>query len=161
MTGCWIRPASRLAIYLRDGGRCLYCGAAGWGVTWKQVAPLSLDHVVPRSQGGSNRPDNLITACVDCNAERQALGLVDWLWVLHEQGRLWVRADIAEERIRRHMARDLGPYREEARALLEEPPAWWRYQKFLSSKHYRDVKLSGQGQHALEAMRKQLMEVPF
>lgn len=39
--------------------RCIYCGARG--------VPLNIDHVVPRSRGGSNRVSNLVIACVPCN----------------------------------------------------------------------------------------------
>lgn len=43
----------------RGGHRCAYCGA-------KNV-PLQLDHVIPRSRGGSNRVANLVPACAPCN----------------------------------------------------------------------------------------------
>ena len=38
---------------------CVYCGATD--------TPLNLDHVRPRSQGGSDRVSNLVLACVPCN----------------------------------------------------------------------------------------------
>lgn len=38
---------------------CVYCGVRG--------VPLSLDHVRPRSRGGSNQVSNLVLACVPCN----------------------------------------------------------------------------------------------
>lgn len=62
----WIRRERRLAIYLRDGLSCAYCGSGleDDGVT------LSLDHVVPVSQGGNNRSNNLITSCRRCNTVR-------------------------------------------------------------------------------------------
>ncbi|MGW5671115.1 RNA-guided endonuclease IscB [Micromonospora sp. NPDC003776] len=41
------------------GRRCAYCGVTG--------VPLNIDHVVPRSRGGSDRVSNLALACVDCN----------------------------------------------------------------------------------------------
>ena len=39
-------PLTRRAVFARDGGRCVYCGAAA----------TSLDHVVPRSRGGAAQP---------------------------------------------------------------------------------------------------------
>ena len=39
--------------------RCAYCGA--------ENVPLEVEHVVPRSKGGSNRASNLTLACRDCN----------------------------------------------------------------------------------------------
>lgn len=63
----WIRKPKRLAIYLRDGMRCPYCGA---GVEDEGVT-LSLDHILPYSHGGSNSEENLITCCTKCNSARQ------------------------------------------------------------------------------------------
>lgn len=62
----WIRREKRLAIYLRDGMACVYCGA-----TIEDGAQLSLDHVVPYSQSGSNESGNLVTCCRTCNSARQ------------------------------------------------------------------------------------------
>jgi len=61
----WCRPATRLAVYLRDGLACAYCGA-----TVEDGATLTLDHVVPASKGGSNDPANLVTCCSRCNSSR-------------------------------------------------------------------------------------------
>lgn len=53
----------KMYVRARDGYTCQYCGV---------VAPrdLEVDHIVPRSRGGSNRPDNLVAACHSCNAEK-------------------------------------------------------------------------------------------
>lgn len=64
--GSWIRREKRLAIYLRDGGACAYCGDS----FVDGVARLSLDHIEPWSLGGGNEADNLITACSKCNSAR-------------------------------------------------------------------------------------------
>jgi hypothetical protein len=61
----WIRNATRVAIYQRDGLACGYCGQ---GI--EDGAQLTLDHCTPRSKGGSNEPSNLITCCHDCNSRR-------------------------------------------------------------------------------------------
>lgn len=58
----WIRPEKRLAIYRRDGLACVYCRRSGLALT--------LDHLTPRSQGGTNDATNLVTACVRCNSRR-------------------------------------------------------------------------------------------
>ncbi|MDP9101061.1 MAG: HNH endonuclease, partial [Actinomycetota bacterium] len=50
-------PLTRKAVFARDGGRCVYCGAAA----------TSLDHVVPRSRGGQHSWDNVVSACGRCN----------------------------------------------------------------------------------------------
>jgi 5-methylcytosine-specific restriction endonuclease McrA len=68
-SGCWIRKEKRLAIYIRDGFTCAYCG-----LNLNESAPqdVTLDHLTPRSQGGSNDATNLVTACRCCNSARGA-----------------------------------------------------------------------------------------
>jgi hypothetical protein len=61
----WIRPEKRLAIYLRDGLACCYCGES-----LEDGAKLTLDHLTPHSHGGSNHQKNLVTCCHRCNSSR-------------------------------------------------------------------------------------------
>jgi len=61
----WIRPVKRLAIYIRDGMACCYCGL---GV--EDGVKLTLDHLRPYSSGGSNVETNLVTCCHICNSSR-------------------------------------------------------------------------------------------
>lgn len=51
----------RYEILKRDRFTCSYCGAHPPDVL------LEIDHVIPKAAGGSDDPDNLITACWDCN----------------------------------------------------------------------------------------------
>lgn len=64
----WIRKDRRLAIYLRDGFTCQYCG-----VDLHHASPfdVTLDHLDPRSNGGGHETRNLVTACRSCNSSRQ------------------------------------------------------------------------------------------
>lgn len=55
-----------MRILARDGHRCLYCGRSS------RETVLEVDHIVPRSKGGSNADTNLITACRDCNLGKGA-----------------------------------------------------------------------------------------
>jgi 5-methylcytosine-specific restriction endonuclease McrA len=66
--GGWIAPARRLAIYLRDGFACAYCGRDLHDVSARE---RSLDHLVPQCKGGSHESSNLVTACTSCNSKRQ------------------------------------------------------------------------------------------
>ena len=50
-------PLSRRALFARDGGRCVYCAAPA----------TSIDHVIPRSRGGSHNWENVVSACHKCN----------------------------------------------------------------------------------------------
>ena len=61
----WCRQSTRLAIYLRDGLACAYCGQA-----IEDGAQLTLDHLTPHSRGGGNEARNLVTACKRCNSAR-------------------------------------------------------------------------------------------
>ena len=63
----WIRPEKRLALYLRDGLACVYCGDS-----LEDGAQLTLDHLRPVSQGGGHDATNLVTACTHCNSSRKA-----------------------------------------------------------------------------------------
>jgi len=58
--------------------RCVYCDATG--------VVLNLDHVRPRSRGGSNRVSNLVTACVPCNEAKDNLPVEQFL--AHDPARL-------------------------------------------------------------------------
>jgi 5-methylcytosine-specific restriction endonuclease McrA len=58
------RPQIRLSrknVMLRDGHRCQYCGRS------PPLRDLDLDHVQPRSRGGRDSWDNLVTSCRPCN----------------------------------------------------------------------------------------------
>jgi 5-methylcytosine-specific restriction endonuclease McrA len=55
---------NRRNIYARDASRCQYCGKHF------STKELTIDHVVPRVQGGMNTWDNLVCACVRCNARK-------------------------------------------------------------------------------------------
>ncbi len=55
---------NRENLVARDGGRCQYCGA-------KVPRPeMTLDHVVPRAQGGPTRWENIVLACFRCNQRK-------------------------------------------------------------------------------------------
>jgi 5-methylcytosine-specific restriction endonuclease McrA len=49
---------SRDNIFKRDGFMCLYCGAK---------RDLTIDHILPKSRGGSNTWENMGTCCTKCN----------------------------------------------------------------------------------------------
>jgi len=51
----------RQHVYLRDGGRCVYCGAT---IAYGRI---HVDHSVSRANGGTNHLNNLRTACGGCN----------------------------------------------------------------------------------------------
>ena len=61
------RPTIRLTrknLMLRDGHQCQYCARR------PTVRELNIDHVVPRSRGGQDSWENLVTACRICNLRK-------------------------------------------------------------------------------------------
>lgn len=65
----WIRPEKRLAIYLRDGFRCVYCDRDLHGAPAESV---TLDHLDGVHAPGHHGARNLVTACRACNSSRGA-----------------------------------------------------------------------------------------
>jgi 5-methylcytosine-specific restriction endonuclease McrA len=58
------RALSRKNILLRDRNTCQYCGII------LNSSDLTLDHVVPRSRGGSSSWENLVACCHTCNRRK-------------------------------------------------------------------------------------------
>ena len=52
---------SKRAVFLRDDFQCQYCGAAAENV----------DHITPRSRGGSHTWDNVVASCRPCNSRKE------------------------------------------------------------------------------------------
>jgi hypothetical protein len=57
----------RFDVFKRDGFVCAYCGAHP-----SETVTLEVDHIHPVAEGGTNDPDNLVTACFDCNRGKRA-----------------------------------------------------------------------------------------
>ena len=55
---------NRRNLFARDRNQCQYCGRTF------PTSELSIDHVVPRSRGGADTWENLVCACVKCNARK-------------------------------------------------------------------------------------------
>lgn len=58
-----MRPQEREALRRRFGFRCGYCSVSETDAG----AELTVDHYQPRSQGGSDDPDNWVYSCHACN----------------------------------------------------------------------------------------------
>jgi len=57
-------PWSKNSISVRDGYTCQYCGAE---ISRKKV---TVDHVIPKSQGGKNSWENTVCCCFSCNNKK-------------------------------------------------------------------------------------------
>ena len=81
----------RLKILKRDGGYKKLvdherCQTIQWHINCKYCSSLlegkgvmRLDHIIPRSKGGTNELDNLVICCEGCNSQKADKSLVDFL----------------------------------------------------------------------------------
>jgi len=62
-----------LRLVTRDGLFCCWCGKP-LELTGRQAQAnlATVEHVTPKSLGGTNNPDNLKVACFTCNNERRS-----------------------------------------------------------------------------------------
>jgi 5-methylcytosine-specific restriction endonuclease McrA len=109
----WIRQDKRLAIYLRDGLACVYCGASVEG-----CAQFSLDHVRPHNGGGHNHESNLATSCIRCNASKNGRTLAQFAKAVAAYINHKVKPAQIIAHVRACCARPLGEYRIEAKKLM-------------------------------------------
>lgn len=128
--GKWIRPEKRLRIYERDGWRCVWCTRL---VTngkhprpWllkptEPPQPACLDHVLPRTRGGSNDAGNLVTSCCECNEKRGEKSAIKFAFTAN--GFDWSPLQVANraaeilDRVIEAMGRELpAPVRKPAKA---------------------------------------------
>lgn len=56
-----VQEAVRQRVFDRDGRKCKVCGS---------TEALSLDHIIPRTAGGSHDENNLQTLCSKCNSSK-------------------------------------------------------------------------------------------
>ena len=103
--GVRIRKDLRLAIYLRDEFRCIYCCE---NLHDAHPQDITLDHLVCASDGGSNDPSNLVTACRSCNCSRQ------------DQSVARFASPLARKEIRRNTRRSINKYRRLAKAIIAD-----------------------------------------
>jgi 5-methylcytosine-specific restriction endonuclease McrA len=65
-------PMTRAGVLRRDARRCAYCGRRA----------DTIDHVVPRSRGGTHTWDNCVAACKACNSRKADRLLEEIGWTL-------------------------------------------------------------------------------
>jgi 5-methylcytosine-specific restriction endonuclease McrA len=65
------RSVSRKSILMRDRFTCQYCRHPF------PAAALTMDHVIPRSRGGQNTWENLVTCCFPCNNRKGNMTLAE------------------------------------------------------------------------------------
>jgi Restriction endonuclease len=60
--------ATRAKVFALKGSQCVYCGADASHV----------DHIHPRSRGGSDAIENLAPSCSVCNVAKGSMTLEEW-----------------------------------------------------------------------------------
>lgn len=60
-----VKAHRRGRVWDKCGGRCHYCGCA-----LHPFWTFTVDHLVPKSRGGTNALDNLVAACPACNTAK-------------------------------------------------------------------------------------------
>lgn len=76
-----IKREQRINIYERDGNKCIKCGS---------MENLTIDHIIPLSEGGTHYHTNLQTLCWDCNQKKASVTpFTFWqkikrIWILPE-----------------------------------------------------------------------------
>lgn len=108
----WIRKEKRLAIYLRDGLACVWCGASV-----EEGTKLTLDHLKCHVNGGGTDATNLVTACLRCNSSRGCRPVKRFAAAIAEYLNHGVTATIVLARIREAVRRPLDV--KSAKALIE------------------------------------------
>lgn len=84
---------TRRSVFVRDGHRCQYCGAQA----------ENIDHIVPRSRGGTHSWENVVACCRRCNTRKEDRLLEESGFHLARQpkaprSRLWLLAASGEVR---------------------------------------------------------------
>ncbi|NUR01872.1 MAG: HNH endonuclease [Streptomyces sp.] len=62
---------ARAYLHAKWNSACAYCGATG--------VPLNIEHLRPRSRGGSNRISNLVLSCIPCNKAKGSKSVESFL----------------------------------------------------------------------------------
>jgi len=84
-------PFSNRSVLNRDGYKCAYCGKTA----------TTIDHIIPRSRGGTHEWLNVVAACKTCNHKKgdKLLSEIGWELLIQPtvpEGRKWFVIGIAE-----------------------------------------------------------------
>lgn len=90
------------ALIERDGPYCVWCSRR-LGIT---ASECTREHVIPRSRGGKDTPDNYLLACSSCNHQRRSESVQSWTDRCERLG-MNVRRDLVEAALKRTATGDV------------------------------------------------------
>ena len=64
-----ISSSVRFKVFKRDNFKCRYCGRSS------DEVELTIDHVIPKFEGGTDAMFNLVACCRDCNSGKGKIPL--------------------------------------------------------------------------------------
>lgn len=138
----------RFEVLKRDGFRCRYCGVTA------VASALEVDHVVPRSKGGVDSPENLVAACFDCNRGKSDVSLEERKLLPAEDpiGKALEHADqireylMAQEIVEAERARIVDWLDDKWRQVVNDDPP------LTLHKRWRSLAATNELSHLVEAM---------
>jgi CRISPR/Cas system-associated protein Cas10 (large subunit of type III CRISPR-Cas system) len=65
-------PPRREALWIKEGKKCHWCGRPTRLTVESAPDQATTEHIIPRYKGGSNEPENLVSACRECNGRRNS-----------------------------------------------------------------------------------------
>ncbi|GAB4304345.1 MAG: HNH endonuclease [Oscillatoriaceae cyanobacterium] len=81
-----VPPVNRREVLRRDRHKCQYCGT---------TKNLTLDHVMPKSRGGTHTWDNVVAACSSCNCRKGDRTPLEAGMLLHSHPRAPIHPAVA------------------------------------------------------------------
>jgi CRISPR/Cas system Type II protein with McrA/HNH and RuvC-like nuclease domain len=113
-----VSKSKRFKVFSRDNFTCVYCGRNSRSVS------LEVDHVVPRSKGGSDDESNLATSCFDCNRSKSdailnATSVCDMLIDNSEQATKMAKAETARIKAARAEKAEFNKLKRDIETLIK------------------------------------------
>lgn len=60
---------NREKVFKKFKGKCAYCGCS------IDINNFHIEHIIPKKNGGTDKFDNLLPACCDCNLSKGSLDI--------------------------------------------------------------------------------------
>jgi 5-methylcytosine-specific restriction endonuclease McrA len=73
-----LKPETESQKQSKEGKACTYCDQPTTEVQGKQNS-RERDHIIAKSKGGNNSPENEADVCRGCNRQKSARPLTDWI----------------------------------------------------------------------------------